>query len=48
LIVSLASLFSQQSELLDEETYFEDDMKRVAVPLRETEAVKVCSDLAFF
>ena len=25
-----------------QETYFEEDMKRVAVPLRKTEAVKVC------
>jgi len=29
--------------ILWQETYFEEDMKRVAVPLRETEAVKVCS-----
>jgi len=34
--------------LLWQETYFEEDMKRVAVPLRETEAVKVCSYYYFF
>ncbi|KAL9969256.1 hypothetical protein ACROYT_G021452 [Oculina patagonica] len=40
LIISMTSFFSQQKELLEEENYFEEDMKRVAVPLRETEAVK--------
>lgn len=39
-IISLVRLFSQEKKQLEEESYFAEDMEKVAVTLKETEAVK--------
>ena len=39
----MRNLFNNIWLILWQETYFDEDMKRVAVPLKETEAVKVSS-----
>ena len=39
----MRNLFNNVCLILWQETYFDEDMKRVAVPLRGTEAVKVSS-----
>ncbi|XP_068698299.1 intermembrane lipid transfer protein VPS13C-like isoform X1 [Montipora foliosa] len=44
-VISLVRLFRREQTLLEEESYFAEDMKKVAVPLRETEAVKAALEM---